>query len=73
MESEMMTQDSQDSYYYHGPERRAARKPRRNIEDRRYRHRNESIISDFRNGEPRRQEDAEGFVEINGLYPDVKS
>lgn len=67
----MNTQIQDDSDYYTGPERRHARQPRRGDKDRRYRRRKESLISDFRSGEPRRQEDAEGFMEIKSLYPDT--
>lgn len=55
------------SWYYTGPERRQANKPRRAHHDRRYRLRNESLISDFRLDTARRQEDVDGFVEIDGL------
>ncbi|MBI3188844.1 MAG: hypothetical protein HYZ31_13390 [Gammaproteobacteria bacterium] len=59
--------DDNISWYYTGPERRRANRPRREHEDRRYRVRNEALISDFRLGTARRQEDVDGFVEITGL------
>lgn len=62
--------DDNISWYYTGPERRRANKPRREHEDRRYRVRDEALISDFRLGTPRRQEDEDGFVEISGLNND---
>lgn len=67
MDSAMHTEDEETVWYYTGPERRRANIPRRQHDDRRYRLRNESLISDFRLGMARRQEDADGFVEISGL------
>ena len=67
MDSIMHTVDDTTPWYYTGPERRQADKPRREHSDRRYRLRNESLISDFRLGISRRQEDADGFIEISGL------
>lgn len=63
----MHINDENTVYYYTGPERRRANKPRREHSDRRYRLRDESLISDFRNNTARRIEDEEGFVEISGL------
>lgn len=63
----MHTVDDTVTWYYTGLERRQANKPRRQHHDRRYRLRKESLISDFRLGISRRQEDVDGFVEINGL------
>lgn len=62
----MHTIDETTVYYYTGPERRHANRPRREHSDRRYRLRSESLISDFRH-DARRLEDEEGFVEISGL------
>lgn len=59
--------DDNISWYYTGPERRCASRPRREHDDRRYRVRNEALISDFRLGIARRQEDVDGFIEITGL------
>ena len=67
MDSDMHKVEDNISWYYTGTERRQANKPRREHEDRRYRLRNESLISDFRLDTARRQEDVDGFVEINGL------
>ena len=63
----MHTIDETTVYYYTGPERRHASNPRRHSSDRRYRLRNESLISDFRCDATRRAEDEEGFVEMSGL------
>ena len=54
--------------YYIGPERRHANQPRRIHAERRHRCRSEALLSDCRNGAARRQEDAEGFVEIANMY-----
>ncbi|MDQ1363371.1 MAG: hypothetical protein QG652_1232 [Pseudomonadota bacterium] len=63
----MHTIDDKTPEYYSGPERRQAHQPRRHAADRRYRLRNESLISDFRNNTNRRMEDEEGFVETGSL------
>lgn len=63
----MHTVDDTVTWYYTGLERRQANKPRRQHNDRRYRLRKESLISDFRQNYSRRQEDVDGFVEIDGL------
>ena len=65
-----MTQDTIPTagQYYIGPERRHANKPRRNRSERRHRLRYEALLSDCRNGDARRQEDEEGFIEIANLY-----
>jgi hypothetical protein len=67
MDSDMHKVEDNITWYYTGPERRQANKPRRAHDDRRYRLRNEALISDFRLDTARRQEDVDGFVEINGL------
>lgn len=67
MDSTMHTIDETTVYYYTGPERRRANEPRRHAEDRRYRIRDEALISDFRNTSSRRVEDEEGFVETGSL------
>ncbi len=66
-----MNKDINDSYqiaYYFGPERRHANHPRRYHMERRHRIRDEALLSDCRNGMPRRKEDEEGFFEISDLY-----
>jgi hypothetical protein len=67
MDSTMHTIDETTVYYYTGPERRQANKPRRRAHDRRYRLRDEALISDFRTPQARRAEDADGFIETGGL------
>jgi len=61
----------EDIEYYSGPERRHAEKPRRDINDRRYRLRSEALISEYRS-DLRRKEDDEGFIEFSSLYTDHK-
>jgi hypothetical protein len=61
-----------ESQYYIGPERRHAHNPRREQDhDRRHRTRNESLISDCRTNNFRRQEDGEGFFEFSTLYENI--
>jgi hypothetical protein len=67
MDSDMHKVEDNISWYYTGAERRRANKPRREHDDRRYRLRDESLIGDFRLDTARRQEDVDGFIEIDGL------
>lgn len=61
------------SAYYSGPERRLASCPRRGRPNRRHRIRSESLISDCRLQQSRREEDEDGFIELPGLYQESDS
>lgn len=56
--------------YYSGPERRLATHPRRLRPHRRHRLRSESLVSDCRKLQYRREEDVDGFTEHPHLYTD---
>ena len=63
---------SQGIFYITGNERRHAKLPRRCIQNRRYRIRFESLLSDCRSGIKRRREDEEGFFEFESLYKEKR-